>query len=80
MRWVVLLLLAGCVSQAEVDQRRAYEREQRAAARQAQIEAKCRGMGFPDGPEFRQCVLQLHGQASQQDAAERAVILQRLLR
>lgn len=80
MRWIVLLLLTGCVSQAEVDARRAYERDQLEAQRIARMESRCRAMGFQQGaPDFRQCMLHLQSGAMQQENTDRAIILQHLL-
>ena len=81
MRWLLLVLLAGCVSPAEQAKRDAYEQEQFRAARAARIDRECRQMGFkPDQPDYRQCVLTLYTQARQQDSADRAIIMQQMLR
>lgn len=80
MRVLLLLLLAGCASQAQIEQREAYERQQREAQRTARMEARCQQLGFtPGSPDFRQCMLALHQSLMQQDAADRAVILQHML-
>lgn len=80
--WVVLVpLLAGCVSPAEQARREEYERQQVREYRMRAMEARCYELGFkPGAPDFRQCLLTLESNYRQQDAQDRAVILQHMLR
>ncbi|MBI2749747.1 MAG: hypothetical protein HYX43_10530 [Burkholderiales bacterium] len=85
MRYAVYLvvLLAGCATQEQIEARRQYEAEQQAAAIEAyrqQVFGQCRAYGFRDGtPEFSQCLMQVDQANQAQNAQMRAVILQQLL-
>jgi len=65
MKWIsglLLIFLAGCVSQEEL----ALQRQYKAQQYQAQLAGQCRSFGFTPGtPDFAQCMLQLH-QANEQ--------------
>lgn len=77
---VVLVVLAGCTTQAE-RQQRDYEAEQaRARAYTQQVDGQCRSYGFKDGtPEFRDCVMRVDTANRQQWEAQRQMLLQQYI-
>jgi hypothetical protein len=75
MKWIVglvLLGLAGCVSQEQLARQRQYEEQQY----QAQLARRCLSFGITPGTsEFAQCMSQLDQANEQRRAAIRAAIL-----
>lgn len=77
-------LLAGCATPEQMAARQAAEaqaQEQRNQAYTAALAAQCEAIGYVRGTDpWRSCLLQLHGQAQQQMASDRATLLQEALR
>lgn len=79
MRAVLLCaaaLLSGCATPQPTQ-----TQEQRDQAYTAALAAQCEAIGYARFTDpWRSCLLQLHGQAQQQMASDRAILLQEALR
>lgn len=79
--YLVVLLLAGCVSAEEQAARQYLEAHAMKEAYRERVFNSCRAYGFREGtPEFSQCLMQVDQATQQRNSATGNAILQQMLR